>query len=318
MNRLFCFGYGYISDFLGRTLVGNADLYGSWSLSGTTRDLQKRAALRQDGIDAYLFDSDKPLGDPLQMLDGVTHILISTPPDHNGDLVEQFHADDILRLKSLKWVGYLSTAAVYGDRDGLWVDETSELRPSSIRGSRRLRAERDWMQHCNQQGLPLQIFRLAGIYGPGKSALDSVRAGIKRRILKAGHAFSRVHVDDVIQTLILSFTKGQAGDIFNVVDDEAAPSHEVIAYACRLLGKEPPPIVPFEDANLAPITASFYADNKSIRNGKIKNQLGVNLKYPNYREGLEGCLAEEQKVAQSRRPAPWIHQISDDPNETSD
>lgn len=299
-KRLFCFGYGYTCDFLGRSLLAD----GGWSLAGTTRDLAKRNALRERGVDAYIFDAERPLGDPLLMMKDVTHVLISTPPDQEGDIVHRLHADDIRRLPKLEWVGYLSTTGVYGDRDGGTVDEESELTPNTIRGTRRAVAESQWIQQCRARGMPVQIFRLAGIYGPGRSAIDSVRAGIARRIIKPGHAFSRVHVDDIVQSLKASFAKPTPGEIFNVVDDEAAASHEVIAYASRLLGQDPPPLIRFEDANLAPITLSFYSDNKRVKNGKLKTELGVKLIYPNYRLGLEGCLKVENAVPEGEI-APW-------------
>lgn len=307
-QRLFCFGYGYTCDFLGRALKAA----GQWDLAGTTRDQSKRTALRQRGIDAYLFDSERPLGDPLLMMQGVTHLLISTPPDQEGDIVHRLHVDDILRIPTLKWVGYLSTTGVYGDRDGAFVDETTDLAPNTIRGTRRTIAEKQWLSAFKNKKLPVHVFRLAGIYGPGRSAIDSVRAGIARRIIKPGHAFSRVHVDDIVQTLMKSFAHPAPGQVYNVVDDEAAPSHEVIAYASRLLGQDPPPLIRFEDANLAPITLSFYSDNKRVKNDKIKNELGVELKYPNYRLGLEGCLKAEQEAEASGQPAPWAIQIKDE------
>ena len=307
-SRLFVFGYGYTADFLGRELLKN----GGWSLAGTTRDTVKRGALRTAGIDAYVFSEDKPLGDPLAMFDGVTHVLISTPPDKEGDFVYRLHSDDLKKIPTLKWIGYLSTTSVYGDRDGGFVDETTELRPSSIRGSRRVRAEHDWKQFATETGITLDIFRMAGIYGPGRSALDSVRAGIKRRIIKAGHAFSRIHVDDVVRCIVSTIlNQNDSGTIYNIADDEAAPSHEVIAYACRLLGQDPPPLVPIEEANLAPITLSFYSDNKRIKNQKMKDKIGADLLYPNYRLGLEACLAAENYYKNLNQDPPWILQATE-------
>jgi nucleoside-diphosphate-sugar epimerase len=306
-KRLFCFGYGYTCDFLGRGLQASEE----WTVAGTTRDQIKRTALRKRGIDAYLFDSDRPLGDALRMMEGITHLLISTPPNQEGDIVYRFHRDDILRLPQLEWVGYLSTTGVYGDREGGWVDETTDLNPDTIRGRRRAIAESQWMSLFRNRDLPVHIFRLAGIYGPGRSAIDSVRAGIARRIMKPGHAFSRIHVEDVVQTLMASFAHPAPGQVYNVVDDEAAPSHEVIAYASHLLGQEPPPLIRFEEANLAPITLSFYSDNKRVKNAKIKSDLGVVLKYPTYRAGLEGCLRAEQDAEKSGEPAPWALQVKD-------
>ena len=313
-KRLFCFGYGYTADFLGRTLKSRTDL-GNWNLAGTTRTIPKRQALRSNGIDAYIFDTYRALHDPQLMMKDTTHLLISTPTDQDGDMVYRVHEMDIKRLMpKLEWVGYLSTLGVYGDRDGATVDETTELRPSSIRGSRRVRAEGDWLSMFRDYGLPVHVFRLAGIYGPGRSAIDSVRAGIARRILKPGHAFSRIHVDDIVQTLIKSFQNPNPGAIYNVVDDEAAPSHEVIAYACRLLGKDPPPLVPFDEANLSPMSMSFYSENKRVRNTRMKQDLGVELLYPNYRVGLEACLKAEKEAEESGITPPWALQVGDGAN----
>lgn len=288
-KSLFCFGYGYSCDWLGHTLRQ----MGGWNLAGTTRDHEKRRQMKEHGIRAFLFDYDQPLEDPLLFLRGTTHLLISTPADDEGDPTFRMHAEDILRLETLEWVGYLSSTAVYGDREGGWVDEESELRPNSKRGSRRLRAEQQWLSLWRDYDVPVEIFRLAGIYGPGRSALDSVRAGVARRINKPGHAFSRIHVEDIVQVLLASMSQPRPGNVYNLADDRAAPSHEVIAYACDLLGLTPPPLLPYDEADLAPITRSFYSDNKRIRNDKIKQTLGVNLKYPTFIEGLKSCLEAE-------------------------
>lgn len=300
MNKLFCFGYGYTCDYLGHALAPRGD----WMLAGTTRDPDKRLALRARGISAHIFDYEHPLADPYHALEGTTHVLISTPPDDAGDPSFMMHNEDLLQIPTLRWVGYLSTTSVYGDRGGGAVDENSELRPTSKRGSRRMEAERQWLSLGQANGLPVHVFRLAGIYGPGRSALDSVRAGVARRINKPGHAFGRVHVEDIVQTLLASFEKPQAGQIYNVVDDLPAPSHEVIEYACQLLDKPVPPLVDFEDANLAPITRSFYMDNRHTLNKKIKQVLGVRLKYPDFRAGLDGCLAAEDYALAQFGPNP--------------
>lgn len=288
-KNLFCFGYGYSCDWLGYALKRQ----GGWNLAGTTRDNEKRRQMKEHGIRSFLFDFDQPLEDPLLFLRDTTHLLISTPPDDEGDPAFRLHADDILQLKSLQWVGYLSSTAVYGDRDGAWVDENSERRPSSKRGSRRLRAEEQWLGMFREHGVPVHIFRLAGIYGPGRSALDSVRAGVARRINKPGHAFSRIHVEDIVQVLLASMEKPNPGRAYNLADDRAAPSYEVIEEACNLLGLTPPPLIPYDEADLAPITRSFYADNKRIKNDRIKAELEVALKYPTFAEGLKGCLDME-------------------------
>lgn len=293
-KSLFCFGYGYCCDYLGYALQN----MGHWQIAGTTRDPEKRTQMKKRGIKSYVFDYEKPLNDPHFFLEHVTHILISTPPNDDGDPTFVMHGEDIARMPALQWVGYLSSTSIYGDREGRWVDEKSEPRPNSRRGSRRLRAEEQWLSLYEQNGLPVHIFRLAGIYGPGRSALDSVRTGTARIINKPGHVFNRVHVEDIIQVLLASMHNPAPGEIYNICDDEAAPSNDVIEYACRLLGFAPPPAIPYNEADMAPIARSFYNDNKRVKNDKIKAGLGVNLHYPTYREGLQGCLKAEDQSAQ--------------------
>jgi hypothetical protein len=299
MNKLFCFGYGYTCDYLGHML----ELSGGWDLAGTTRDLGKKRLLHERGIDAHIFDYSRPLGDPFFILKDTTHVLISTPPGDDGDPAFLMHCEDILRIPTIKWVGYLSTTSVYGDRAGGWVDETSELRPSSKRGSRRAKAEEQWMSLFNSHKLPVHIFRLAGIYGPGRSALDSVRAGIAKRLEKPGHVFGRIHVEDIASVLFASMKKPAPGSRYNVCDDMPAPSHEVIAFACELLNVDIPPLIPIDEANLAPIARSFYSDNRRTSNRKIKEKLGIEIKYPDYRAGLTACLEAETSALRALQQA---------------
>ncbi len=291
-KRLFCFGYGYCSEYVGHALTQQ----GNWKIMGTTRDTEKRRELLRRGVKSYLFDQEHPLGDPYFILDGVTHLLISTPPGDDGDPVFQLHADAIASCKTLEWVGYLSSTAVYGDRDGGYVTENSEIRPTNKRGSRRALAEQQFLSLWQAYGLPLHIFRLSGIYGPSRSALDSVRAGVARRIHKPGHAFNRIHVEDIVQVILASIAQPNPGTAYNLADDNPVPSHEVIAYACELLGLEVPPLLDYNETDMAPIARSFYKDNKRVNNDKIKQELGVHLKYPDYRAGLEACLAVEQAL----------------------
>lgn len=288
-NHLFCFGYGYTCDYLGHNLLEKG-----WTVSGTTRSATKREELIERGINAHLFDYERPLLDPFGILDGVTHLLISTPPNADGDPVFKMHAQDLIRIPSIKWVGYLSTTGVYGDKKGDWVDETTETNPNNQRSSRRLKAEDQWKSVSANDSLPLHIFRLSGIYGPGRSALDTVRAGVAKRIHKEGHSFSRIHVEDIAQILEKSMNAQNSGSVYNVCDDQHAASHEVIEYACSLLGRPLPPLVNFEHADLAPITRSFYMDNRRVKNDKIKEELGVSLQYPDYKSGLKGCLEAEE------------------------
>ncbi|MGH1456169.1 MAG: SDR family oxidoreductase [Alphaproteobacteria bacterium] len=292
-KHLFCFGFGYCCEYLAPVLMQR----GGWRVSGTTRDAEKRKNLRARGIQAHLMDCELPLHDPLYTLRDVTHILISTPPTEAGDPAFNLHAHDIAQLPNLEWVGYLSTTGAYGDRDGGWVDETMPARPTTKRGSRRFKAEEQWLSLLKSAGVPTHIYRLAGIYGPGRSAIDSVRLGIARRIDKSGHAFSRIHVEDIIQVLHASIFNPKAGEIYNICDDLPAPSHEVIDYACQLLGVESPPLLAYDTVDLAPITQSFYKDNKRIRNDKIKSDLGVCLIYPDYKQGLQACLDSDYSVS---------------------
>jgi hypothetical protein len=305
-NKLFCFGYGYTCDYLGYELMNAKDSQGvsaPWTLAGTTRDDERKHDLAARGVKAYLFDFNTPIPDPLYMLRDVTHILISTPPSDAGDTSFLMHAQDLLKLPQLKWIGYLSTTSAYGDRNGGWVDETAEARPTTKRGTRRFRAEEQWLSLYEHYNMPVHIFRLAGIYGPGRSALDSVRAGIARRINKPGHAFSRVHVEDIVQVIIASLYNPNPGSIYNVCDDCPVPSHEVIDFACKLLGIQSPPLLSFDEVDLVPMTMSFYAENKRIINNKIKEELGVTLKYSDYKQGLQACLDAEVKYAQQQQEA---------------
>ena len=286
-HKVFCFGYGYVAAHLAASLGERNE---NWTIAGTTRDPERQEELREAGIKAYLFSRDRPLGDPHFILDKTTHLLLSIPPDDDGDPAYVLHAEDIAMLKTLKWIGLLSSTGVYGNRDGAWVDEEAELRPTSKRGSRRVKAERQWINFARRHDLPLTVFRLSGIYGPGRSALDSLMAGHARRIEKPGHAFNRVHVGDIVKTLIASFDAKPGIEIYNIADDVPAPSHEVIAYAAKLLGQEPPELIPYGSVQMAPMLHSFYRDNKRVSNLKIKDRLGVELLYPSYREGLDACL----------------------------
>lgn len=291
--KLFCFGYGYVADHLSKALKQDQNV----SVLATTRDTIKRAHLKSAGIQTYLFEDSRPLFDPDYALEGVTHILLSIPPKDFGDPVFEAHYEAIKQLPSLKWIGYLSATSVYGDRGGAEVFESDESKPTSKRGSRRLKAEDQWRRGARIDNLPVHIFRLAGIYGPGRNALDSIRVGMARRISKPGHAFNRVHIDDIVQVLKASMESPDAGSVYNVSDDNPAESQEVTAYAANLLGVEPPPLVALEDANLPPMARSFYNDNKRINNDKIKKELGVDLLYPDYRAGLQACLEAEDEAS---------------------
>ena len=291
-GRLFCYGLGYSALALARRLRTEG-----WSVAGTTRSPDKARRLAAEGIAVFLFDRDRPLEDPVAALAGTSHILSSAPPDGDsrlggGDPVLDHHRADIAALEGLAWLGYLSTTGVYGDRGGGWVDEDSELAPTGERGRRRLAAEEGWLDLWEREGLPVHLFRLAGIYGPGRNALETVRRGKARRLDKPGQVFSRIHLDDIAAVLRASIARPRPGAAYNLCDDEAAPPEEVIAHACQLLGREPPPLVPFEEAELSDMARSFYRDNKRVSNARIKEELGVALAYPTYREGPKALLAE--------------------------
>lgn len=286
MPHLFCFGLGYSALRLARRLIAEG-----WTVAGTCRGADKAAALTAAGIATHLFDRGRPLADPQGALEGTTHILVSVPPDAGGDPVLDQHRAELVGLSGLAWVGYLSTTGVYGDRAGGWVDESSPLTPTGERGRRRVAAERAWLD----SGLPVQVFRLAGIYGPGQSQIDSVRAGTARRIMKSGQVFGRIHVDDIAAVLMASMARPHPGAIYNVADDMPADPAEVVAYAAELLGVPPPPLESFEAAaaTMSAMARSFYDDNKRTSNRRIKEELGVQLRYPDYRSGLKAVLAEE-------------------------
>jgi nucleoside-diphosphate-sugar epimerase len=285
-GKLFCFGLGYTALHLARRLRQDG-----WTIEGTCRSEEQQQWLKAQGFTAHLFERGRPLADPEAAIHDATHILNSVPPDAEGDPVFGDYGTVIAHVVRLQWFGYLSTTGVYGDRGGEWVDEDSDLKPTGERGLRRLTAEADWRHLWLNASLPLHIFRLAGIYGPGRSAIDSLRDGTAKRIVKSGQVFSRIHVDDIATVLMASMVWPDPGAVYNVCDDNPAPPDEVIAYAAQLLGVEPPPAVPFERAELSDMARSFYADNKRVRNDRIKEELGVRLKYPDYRSGLQAILA---------------------------
>jgi nucleoside-diphosphate-sugar epimerase len=282
-GKLFCFGLGYSALALVEALLPEG-----WRVAGTCRTTDKQDELAGRGIEAHLFARDRRLSE--SVFAGVTHVLQSIPPDEGGDPVLATQGEALARLPELRWLGYLSTTGVYGDRGGDWVDEHSDLQPTGERGRRRVAAEVGWSRLLHAEGLPLHIFRLAGIYGPGRSALDSLRAGTARRVIKPGQVFSRIHVADIAQVLRASMERSNPGAVYNLCDDDPAPPWEVLEYAADLLGMPPPTAVPFEQAQLSDMARSFYDDSKRVRNERIKQELKVQLRYPSYRDGLRAIL----------------------------
>jgi len=280
-KTLLSFGHGYSARALAKRLFPQG-----WTIYGTTRNPDKFDVFKDEGVIPILW----PDGDYLTAFETATHLLISAGPDADGDPVLGKFRDEIAQIAPrLEWVGYLSTTGVYGDHQGGWVDETTPLTATTKRGKLRVVAEADW-QSIN--ALPLHIFRLAGIYGPGRGPFSKVRSGSARRIIKANQVFSRIHVEDIAQVLEASINQPNPGAAYNVCDNEAAPPEDVIAHAAELLGLPIPPAIPFEEAEMSPMARSFYAESKRVDNTRIKDELGVDLLYPDYRVGLAALLAE--------------------------
>jgi nucleoside-diphosphate-sugar epimerase len=277
--HFFIFGLGYSAMHLARHAIRHG-----WQVSGTTRDAKKREDLNHQGILAQEFEG---AGIPA----GVTHLLSSIPPNkHEVEPVLLRCQEKMRDIADLQWMGYLSTTGVYGDHQGEWVDEGTPVNPPNERLKRRVAAEQEWLECGVRRRVPTQVFRLAGIYGPGRSAVEQLQAGTARRIFKEGQVFSRTHVEDITQVLWQSMLHPTQGEVFNVCDDEPAPAHEVTSYAAELLGVEAPPLIPFEEAELSPMGREFYQSNRRVSNNKIKTMLGVTLAYPTYREGVAAIV----------------------------
>jgi nucleoside-diphosphate-sugar epimerase len=275
MSVLLSLGHGYSAAALARRLLPEG-----WTVIGTTR--HRTEALRAEGVEPLVWP-----GDLAPALARATHVLASAGPDANGDPFLQA-ALPAIRAARAEWVGYLSTTSVYGDRQGAWVDEETPLSPNSARAVERVLAERQWLA----TGLPVHVFRLAGIYGPGRGPFEKVRDGSARRIIKPGQVFGRIHVEDIATVLLASMARPNPGRIYNVTDDEPAPAEDVLSHAAALLGLPEPPAIPFEQAQMTPMARSFYLESKRVRNDRIKAELGVTLAYPDYRSGLAALAAQ--------------------------
>ncbi|SLN56583.1 NAD dependent epimerase/dehydratase family protein [Roseovarius albus] len=282
VKTLLSFGHGYSAQALAQLLLPQG-----WRVIGTTRTAEKAEALWIDGVEALVW----PGTDLSEAFAQATHLLVSAGPNADGDPVLNVCEAEIRALApQLEWAGYLSTTGVYGDHQGGWVDESTALSPSTKRGQMRVEAEAAWQAIV---GLPLHIFRLAGIYGPGRGPFSKVRAGTARRIIKDNQVFSRTHVEDIAQILAASIAQPNPGSIYNVCDDDPAPPEDVIGYAAELLGLPLPPAERFDEAEMTPMARSFYAESKRVRNDRIKDELGVKLLYPDYRAGLQALLRAE-------------------------
>ena len=279
--RLFVFGLGYSAQALVHA--------SPWThVAGTVRDQEKAKRLKAEGVAAYaLSENERAWVDDLRCADAV---LISVPANVEGDPTLNRFADRIASSHA-SWIGYLSTTGVYGDHGGAWVDETTPATPQSRSSEQRHAAERAWLDLGRRTGQAVQVFRLTGIYGPGRNPFVNLAQGTARRIVKPGQVFNRIHVDDIAGTLAASLKRPRAGAIYNVTDDEPAPPQDVVAYAAQLASIEPPPEIAFGEAEMSPVARSFYAENKRVSNRLIKDELGVHLRYPTYREGLQALYA---------------------------
>ena len=278
---MFIFGAGYTAGYLSKTLTEQGCI-----VYGTTRRQERFDEIAKSGAQPLLID------DPAmsERLSACSHVMISAGPSENGDPTLNAYQSVFVENR-FEWVGYLSTTGVYGGTEGEWVDEDTPLHPTTTRGQQRKLAEEAWSDVPN---LPLHIFRLAGIYGPGRGPFSKVKSGKAQRIIKKDQVFSRIHVEDIVQVLSASIAAGTNGGIYNVCDNYPAPPQDVIGYAAELLGLPIPPAIAFEDANLSPMGRSFYAENKRVANERIKSELGVALKYPDYKTGLDALVRLEE------------------------
>lgn len=274
MHKLFIFGQGYSAGRLARRLAAQGWRIDATGSAGTMR-FDDRASVEAG-------------------LRGATHILSSVPPVADSDPVLDVYGDAI-RSAPARWVGYLSSTGVYGDTRGAWVDESAPI--GMGRRSARAAADIAWQQ----LGRPAHIFRLPGIYGPGRNVLDRIREGRARRIDLPDQIFSRIHVDDIAGGVMASFA--EPGGIFNLADDQPCAQNDLIVHGCALLGHPVPPLQPIEEAGLSPAARAFYTENRRVANGKAKRKLGWRLLYPDYRSGLAACLAEEARAKHNNHPA---------------
>lgn len=265
MAHVHIFGLGYASGRLAGQLRAKG-----WQITATRRQAR-------DGV--FAFDDDAAVAESIGQ---ATHILSSVPPEGDADTVLARYGARLAAAPA-RWIGYLSSTGVYGDAGGAWVDESAAV--GTGRRSARAAADLDW------QALrpDVRVFRLPGIYGPGRSAIDRLRAGDAHRIDAPGHVFSRIHVDDIVAGVVASFDRGGPG-IFNLADDEPATGSAVIEHACDLLGVAYPPLEPIATATLSPMARGFYAESRKVANGRMIRELGVRLRYPDYRAGLRACL----------------------------
>lgn len=279
--KLVIFGLGYSAGFFAREALARG-----WEVTGTSRSAERAAELSREGVHTLVYGGfavSKPLSIALAEAEAV---LVSTQPAEDGDPVFARLEQELAQAPNLRWIGYLSTIGVYGDHGGAWIDEETPPKPANARARQRLAIEQGWLDLGRRTGKAVQIFRLSGIYGPGRSPIAKLRAGTATRLVKPGQVFNRIHVDDIAGVVMASLERPRNGAVYNVTDDEPAPPQEVVAYAAELIGVAPPPEVPFDPAKLSAMAASFYAENRRVSNALVKRELGYRFRYPTYREGL--------------------------------
>jgi nucleoside-diphosphate-sugar epimerase len=291
MATLLCLGFGYCAEHFVAAFGQKFT-----RITGTVRGAERAAILNAydaDHLQALVFDGNGAAPELTSAAGEADCVLISVPPKDNGDPVLDVLADTFAVAKHLRAIVYLSTIGVYGDHGGGWVDEQTPTQPDSGRGRERLAAERAWQDFGARRGIAVAILRLAGIYGPGQNALVQIARGKARRIVKPGQIFNRIHVGDIAQAIDAAFTRAASG-IFNLADDDPTPAGDPIVFAAQLLGREPPPQIAFEDAapSMSPMALSFWQECRRVKNGKLKRELGVALRYPSYREGLSALFEE--------------------------
>ncbi len=282
-NHLLCIGMGYSARALARRLSAKG-----WRITGSSTSSAGIALIQSQGWDTVQFDGTSSADASMaKAIGAATHLVVSAAPGDAGDPVLRQLSTLVADAPQLAWIGYLSTVGVYGDHQGAWVDEDTPLKPTSVRSRQRVIAEQAWLDFAKSSAKRVQIFRLAGIYGPGRSAIDNLREKTARRIIKPGQVFNRIHVDDIAGVLAAAIAKPSAHHaIYNVTDDEPAPPQDVVAYAANLLGLPVPPDIPFAEAPLSPMGLSFYGENKRVSNARVKSDLGFAFQYPTYREGM--------------------------------
>lgn len=288
MNAFF-FGLGFSSRAaLAHLRTGSQTV----NISGSVRTQNKADLLTDEGVDAHVFDGTAPGATLGPSLHKASHMIFSIAPGEAGDPALLHHRADLDAAPELEWLCYYSTVGVYGDFGGNWIDESAPLVPRNERSDRRVLAEQAWRDYARQRGVKLAILRLAGIYGPGRSTFDKLADGTARRVVKPGQVFNRIHVEDIGRVTALAAAARLEGT-FNLADDEPAPPQDLVTYAAGLMGVEPPPEVPYEQAEFTPMQRSFYADNKRVSNAAIKKALAIELLYPTYRDGLAAIYEKE-------------------------